>query len=357
MDSAINHPIWRMGNKLQQTSFLPDFCGTRIVFVVIILAELLAIILSLAQSVGNSDSLYDLAVYSLFIQWVALSCVAVLCLARKWLDRLASASYLLTLLVSLVITEIAWLLFGKDGLEEGLIQNGHPLFLLKCMGISAIAWALALRYFYIRHQWGRRIKSESIARFQALQSRIRPHFLFNCMNTIASLTRRQPDQAEQVIEDLSDLFRVTLSEVHGLSSLQDEVDLCQRYLRIEKQRLGDRLQIEWQLQDIPEQATMPALILQPLVENAIYHGIELLPNGGTIRITGELKDNYIEFTIENPVPESGSASQSGNRLAQENVRERLSTLYNQNNLLQVTLDQNHYLAVIRIPYPYEDTDR
>ena len=138
MDSAINHPIWRMGNKLQQTSFLPDFCGTRIVFVVIILAELLAIILSLAQSVGTSDSLYDLAVYSLFIQWVALSCVAVLCLARKWLDRLddlwlATASYLLTLLVSLVITEIAWLLFGKITVvhnSEKVRQNFAKLYIM-----------------------------------------------------------------------------------------------------------------------------------------------------------------------------------------------------------------------------------
>lgn len=350
-----------MTNRPQQTSFLPDFCGTRIVFVVIILAELLAIILTLAQPPENPDYLYDLAIYSLFIQWVALSCVAVLCLVRNWIDQLsdlwlAAVSYLITLIVSLIITELAWWLFSNSELKEGIIDAGHPLFLLKSMGISAIAWALALRYFYIRHQWGRRIKSESAARFQALQSRIRPHFLFNCMNTIASLTRRHPDLAEQVIEDLSDLFRVTLSEVHGLSSLEDEIDLCRRYLRIEKQRLGDRLQIEWQLQEIPGQANMPALILQPLVENAIYHGIELLPAGGTIRISGEIKGDFIEFTIENPVPDPGKTGQSGNRLAQDNVRERLSTLYNRPDLLQVTLDNHHYLAVIRIPFPYEDTD-
>lgn len=350
-----------MTNRPQQTSFLPDFCGTRIVFVVIILAELLAIILTLAQPPENPDYLYDLAIYSLFIQWIALSCIAVLCLVRNRIDQLgdlwlATVSYLITLLVSLVVTELAWLLFSSGGVREGIIDTGHPQFLLKSMGISAITWALALRYFYIRHQWGRRIKSESAARFQALQSRIRPHFLFNCMNTIASLTRRQPELAEQVIEDLSDLFRVTLSEVHGLSNLRDEIDLCRRYLRIEKQRLGERLQIEWHLQDIPDEASMPALILQPLVENAIYHGIELLPAGGTIRISGAVKGKLIEFTIENPVPDSARAIQPGNRLAQDNVRERLTTLYNQDGLLQVTLDDHHYLAVIRIPFPYEDTD-
>jgi len=350
-----------MTNKLQRDSFLPDFCGTRLVFVVIILAELLAFILTLAQPPENTDYLYDLAIYSLFIQWVALSCIAVLCLLRHWIDDLsdlwlAAISYLITLIVSLVITELSWLLFSSGGLQEGIIDISHPLFLLKSMGISAITWALALRYFYIQHQWGRRIKSESAARFQALQSRIRPHFLFNCMNTIASLTRRHPDQAEQVIEDLSDLFRVTLSEVHGLSSLREEINICERYLRIEKQRLGDRLQIEWRLQDIPETARMPALILQPLVENAIYHGIELLPAGGLIRISGNIKGDFIEFSIENPIPVSGKTGQSGNRLAQDNVRERLTTLYNQSDLLQVTLENHHYLAVIRIPFPYEDPD-
>ncbi|MBF8269071.1 MAG: His kinase protein [Gammaproteobacteria bacterium] len=346
---------------MRSTSFLPDFCGTRIVFVVIILAELLAIILTLAQPADQTGRLFNLAVYSLFIQWVALSCIALLCLCRRWLDRLsdpwlATVSYLITLLVSLIITELAWRLFVDRGIEVEPARNGHGLFLLQCMGISAITWALTLHYFYIHHQWGRRIKSESAARFQALQARIRPHFLFNCMNTIASLTRRQPDLAEEIIEDLSDLFRVTLSEDQRLSTLQDEIDLCRRYLRIEKHRLGDRLEIDWLLQDLPEQARIPALILQPLLENAIYHGIELLPNGGRIRIAGAREGGYIVLSIENPLPTSASGDQPGNRLAQENVSERLTTLYHQPELLQVARADHQYRAVIRIPYPYEDID-
>jgi len=350
-----------MSSKQLQTSFLPDFCGTRIVFVVIILAELLAIILTLAQPADKTEMLFDLAVYSLFIQWVALSCVALLCLCRSWLDRLsdpwlASVSYLITLIVSLIITELAWWLFGSWNMEDELVRDGHLPFLLQCMGISAITWALALHYFYIRHQWGRRIKSESAARFQALQSRIRPHFLFNCMNTIASLTRRQPDLAEEIIEDLSDLFRVTLSEDQQLSTLHDEIDLCKRYLRIEKHRLGDRLEVDWLLQDLPEQARIPVLILQPLLENAIYHGIELLPNGGRIGISGTRQDGFIVITIDNPVPATSGSDQPGNQLAQENVSERLTTLYHQSELLQVARVDHHYRAVIRIPYPYEDID-
>ena len=350
-----------MSGRRQQTSFLPDFCGTRIVFVVIILAELLAIILTLAQPPAQADRLFDLAVYSLFMQWVALSCVALLCLCRSWLDRLsdpwlASVSYLLTLIVSLIITELAWWLFGNWNLEEEFISNGHLQFLLPSMGISAITWALALRYFYIRHQWGRRIKSESAARFQALQSRIRPHFLFNCMNTIASLTRRQPHLAEEIIVDLSDLLRAALNDEQPLSTLHDEINLCQRYLRIEQHRLGDRLGVDWQLSDLPEQARIPALILQPLLENAIYHGIELLPAGGRIRISGARQGGFIVIAIENPLPDTAGGDSPGNRLAQENVSERLSTLYHQPGLLQVARIDHQYRAVIRIPYPYEDID-
>ena len=351
-----------MNYRQHQTSFLPDFCGTRIVFVVIILAELLAIILTLAQPTTATERLFDLAVYSLFSQWVALSCIALLCLCRTWLDKLndlwlATVSYLLTLGVSLIMTELAWWLFRSWDISEDLSRNGHLLFLLQCMGISAIVWALALRYFYIQHQWGRRIKSESAARFQALQLRIRPHFLFNCMNTIASLTRRQPDLAEEIIEDLSDLFRVSLSEERGLSALQEEIDLCKRYLRIEKHRLGDRLEVDWQLQDLPEQANIPVLILQPLLENAIYHGIELLPNGGTIKISSTCQDGFIVITIANPVPAGPVGDLHGNRLAQENVSERLATLYQQSGLLQTERFDNQYRAVIRIPYPYENIDR
>jgi len=332
------------------------------VFVVIILAELLAIILTLAQPPANTVPLYDLAVYSLFSQWVALSCVAVLCLCRRWLDRLsdlwlATVSYLLTLLVSLIITELAWWLFGARYIDEMTTTTNHGQFLGQCLGISAITWALALRYFYIQHQWGRRIKSESAARFQALQSRIRPHFLFNCMNTIASLTRRQPALAEEVIEDLSDLFRASLSEERVVSALAEEIELCQRYLRIEQHRLGDRLRVDWQLLDLPQQAHIPVLILQPLVENAIYHGIELLPQGGKITIAGERQDDYIEIRITNPVPDRSGGGQPGHQLAQQNVRERLTTLYQQSGLLRTECVDQQYQAVIRIPYPYEYPDR
>ena len=351
-----------MSTRSQQTSFLPDFCGNRIVFVVIILAELLAIVLTLAQPSDMPDRLYYLSIFSLFAQWIALSCIAVLCLCQRWLNRLsdmwaATISYLITLAVSLVVVEMAWWLFSDWRADQGWLLSEHVQFLFKSMSISAIVSALALRYFYVRHQWGRRIKSESESRFQALQSRIRPHFLFNCMNTIASLTRRNPALAEQVIEDLSGLFRVTLGDARNQGTLRDEVELCNRYLRIEAQRLGDRLEVDWQMQGIPDDMPYPALCLQPLIENAIYHGIERLPGGGKIVIQGKTSGRHIEIQITNPVPGDSQDRHRGNQLAQANVRERLAALFNEEGLLDVAEESGRYVVCIRVPLNYEDIDR
>lgn len=348
----------------QPSSFLPDFCGTRIVFVVVLVAELLAIILTLAQPSYFSNRLYELAMYSLFIQWIALTCVASLCLCRRFLERLtdfgvASVSYGITLLVSLTITELAWWFQGSWPVSDGYFRYGHGQFLLKSMGISAIVSALALRYFYVQHQWRGRMQSEAEARFQALQSRIRPHFLFNCMNTIASLTRRQPKQAEEAIEDLADLFRVSLQDTNKISTLAEELTLVERYLSIEKHRLGERLQLQWEIDSLPRHARLPLLCLQPLVENAIYHGIEPRAEGGCILIRGERHDDAFSISIDNPLPETAEddVKHRGNHLAQENIKQRLATFFDKRATLQVESDAEHYCVHLRIPYSDEDTDR
>ncbi|MFT5134044.1 MAG: two-component system sensor histidine kinase AlgZ [Gammaproteobacteria bacterium] len=248
------------------TSFLPDFCGGRLVFVVILVAELLAIVLTLAQPLKAPDPLFDLAMYSMFIQWVALSCVASLCVSRRFLNTLgdywaATWSYIITLLITLIISELSWRWIAYLPTSVEFTHYSHTHYLIRNMSISVIVSALALRYFYVQHQWRRRIESESEseARFQALQSRIRPHFLFNCMNTIASLTRRHPALAEESIEDLADLFRASLQDIHHATTLVDEISLCERYLRIEKHRLGDRLLVVWDIDALPMAMQIPSL--------------------------------------------------------------------------------------------------
>ena len=198
-------------------SFLPDFCTVRMVFAVVLSAQLLAIALTL----GAVDTLRDfpqaLSLRSLLIQWIALSSAGLLCITGAWLRRLPASwsgltAWLLVLLVTLVICVVAQtFLAGSYNIPEA---GG---FLLRSLGTSAIVSALVLRYLYIQHGLRQQIEAESEARFQALQSRIRPHFLFNSMNTIANLTRSDPVLAEAVVEDLSDLF----AEVAGLVARTD----------------------------------------------------------------------------------------------------------------------------------------
>jgi len=344
-----------MDNKQHHGTFLPDFCNVRTLFVIILLAELLALVLSLSQNPSLYIRTVDLAMNSLFIQWVALSCTALLCIFRKYLQKLtekwvATISYCLTLVVTLLVSELAWYIFVLQ-LESNYINSGHTVFITRVMSISSIAWALALRYFYVNHQWKLRIESESNARFQALQSRIKPHFLFNCMNTIASLIRRTPDLAEESIEDLSDLFRASLQDTQKPTTLEDEITLCKRYLRIEKHRLGERLSVDWDLDTIPGNVSLPLLCIQPLIENAIYHGIELNPDGGLISITGTLDNGNISIKIKNPVTQSPShtTSKTGNRVAQDNINQRLASYFESDNLLTVNQDVSTYCVTIVIP--------
>jgi two-component system sensor histidine kinase AlgZ len=345
------------------TSFLPDFCGVRMVFVVILIGELLAIILTLSETGLASEIVSDLAFNSLFIQWMALSSAAVLCLNRRWLNHLAdayaaTASYLIILAVCLTISELAWWVTHRASGIPIIKTETHGMFVLRCMGISTIVSALALRYFYILEQWRRNIRSEAESRIQALQARIRPHFLFNCMNTIASLTRSAPRLAEEAIEDLSDLFRVSLMDTNSYSTLGQELELCRRYLRIEAHRLGKRLQVNWDTNTLPANARLPALTLQPLVENALYHGIEPLAEGGTIHVSGKLDGAHLVICIDNPLPPAGKTERhSGNQLAQDNIRQRLMACFGPSGKLDIRATPDHYYAEITIPYHAEDTHR
>ena len=352
-----------MKRSYQQNYFLPDFCGVRMVFVVVLIAELLAIMITLASPVYLSDFTSDLALNSLFIQWIALTSVAILCICQPFFKTLgnnwvATLSYFLVLLVTFIVTEITWWLMNQWPEITGSPSLSHYAFLLRCMGISSIVSALALRYLYVQFQWRHNIESEISSRIQALQSRIRPHFLFNCMNTIASLTRKNPGLAEEAIEDLADLFRVSIKDAKKLSTLNEELTLCRRYLRIETHRLGKRLHINWDVDELPGNALLPALTLQPLLENAIYHGIENLPDGGTININGEYKGNKIIINIDNPLqPSTHSDVHEGNKLAQENVEQRISACFGGKGGLHTTIINNRYRAQVVVPYQYEDTNR
>ena len=386
---------------IQQRIFLPDFCDFRVVFGVVIIGELLAFVLVLSP-VGDWATWWrDLALTSLFIQWVGLSSAGLLCPSRRHLEALGNqvagvVGYVVVLLVTIALSEAAYWLVAhrvvslpvQSAWQVGsstywfdqprpvavaLPSGWHFEFLLRNLAISAIVTAVALRYFYIQHQRTLTLAAESRARIQALQSRIRPHFLFNSMNTIASLTRTRPEVAEQVTEDLAELFRASLADASIPSTLADEMEICRQYLRIEEQRLGERLRAALSVDDRLGRARLPRLTLQPLVENSVYHGVEPMPEGGTVRVSAEQQDNRLCLRISNPLSaaqklanaqidleskgasgSSPAARRGGNHMAQENVALRLRAFFDDSATLRVRMDGNEYVVELEFPYWTQD---
>lgn len=335
--------------------FLPDFCAIRMVFVVVIVAELAAFVLALAPlKLSLTERLSNLGTISFFVQWCALAASALLCLLRPWLRGHSTTlvslfSFSIILGVITLVSEGAWYFFQRPFFATS--EYWHMHFMLRNLFIGFIITGPLLRYFYIQHQWRLKIRTESQARLQALQARIRPHFLFNSMNTIASLTRSQPSKAERATENLADLFRASLLDMKQYQTLEEEFELCRRYLEIETLRLGERLQVNWQVNDLPLKALIPPLLLQPLLENAVYHGIEPLMEGGIIEIRGEVKKHRLYISIDNPVPRQDLlVHNQGHHLALDNIRERLHTLYDTRAGLETELSEQRYRTRLFFPY-------
>ncbi len=342
----------------QDELFLPDFCAARMVLAIVLILELLALTLALARP-GGTTFLIELARISFFMQWLGLTAAAALCYSRRWLAKLsvpvAALTAFMLLTANVVIVSEAVFLLGRSLTERGIVANlfpeSHWTFLLRNVGISAIVTAMLLRYFFVAHQWSLHVRAEARARIHALQARIRPHFFFNTMNTIASLTRSNPNGAEEAVADLADLFRATMKDSAEPTRMNQEQELCRTYLRIENLRLGDRLNVQWQMDDALMLAIVPSLTIQPLLENAIHHGIEPLDGGGTVLVTGKLHGDDIMVTVTNPVTEmTGRFIRPGNRLALENIRERLSLAHGERGRVEVTEEEGRYTVTLRFPY-------
>jgi two-component system, LytTR family, sensor histidine kinase AlgZ len=337
--------------------FIPDLCAARAVFAVVLIAELLAVTLSLARP--SAAFLTELARISLFSQWLGLTSAAVLCYARPFLARFTTAratvlAFALLMVNTALISEAALFFGGSldgDG-AAGLFPSDHWPFLLRNEGICVIVAALLLRYFFVTHQWQKHVRTEARSRIEALQARIRPHFLFNSLNTIAALTRSDAARAEEAVEDLADLFRATLRDSHSPLRLKEELELTRIYQRIEELRLGERLKVRWNVAELPMRAFVPGLTVQPLLENAIYHGIEPLEQGGTVTVAGRVLNGRIEIVVTNPVAQTrgDAVERTGNRLALENIRQRLELAYGAAGAIEVEQPAGEYRVTIRFPY-------
>ncbi len=338
--------------------FLPRFCSIQAVFGIVLGGQLLVFVLVLAAGWRPGRLWENISLLSLYVQWIGLCCAALLCLLQRPLQRLSDraagvAAWVVVQAVTALIAELAWRV--PHDLGAGLHLSGldtHWDLLGRSLAIGGIVSAVLLRHLYLDRQRQAQALARSEARFQALQARIRPHFLFNSMNTVASLTRTDPARAEAVVEDLADLFRAALGDPAGGSSLGEEMELVRRYLGVEQQRLGARLRVEWDLEDLPEQAPLPLLVLQPLVENAVYHGIEPSAQGGIVRIAGRYRGNRVNVSVRNSLPSAGGNShREGNRMALDNVRQRLAALYPGAASLTLGRVDDEYQVRLVFPYP------
>ena len=173
-----------------------------------------------------------------------------------------------------------------------------------------------------------RTPAATTARLTELQSRIRPHFLFNTLNTAIALVQVDPPRAERVLEDLAELFRQALAAPQGRSTLADEIALSRRYLDIEQLRFGERLQVRWQLDPAADATVLPPLILQPLVENAVRHGVEPSAEGGWVSVQTQAQAGHLVLTVRNSVPQQGALPFApGHGMALRNVRQRLQLMH------------------------------
>ncbi len=339
-------------NDQDQDFFLPDICQAQSILFLVLVTELLVFVLVLGNSSLIDFSWVELGLTSLFVQWIVLVSAALLCNIRPMLSGMSVAvatmtAYGLILSLTLVFSLIAEWFMVNDGHSWTLETLGD---VVRNLIIAAVMAGIAFRYFFLQHQLRRQEQAELNSRIQALQSRIRPHFLFNSMNIIASLISIDPDTAEEVVEDLSVLFRASLNDSSNQPvPLREELSLCEKYVHIESLRLDDRLGVDWQVEVDLDEVRIPLLTLQPLLENAIYHGIQPLPKGGVVLVHIYEAQEQLIIRLENPVPQGEYSHEAGNRMAIENIRHRLQAIYGDEAKLVTERDETTFRTTVSYP--------
>lgn len=328
---------------------LPDLCRGQGLFLIVMLSLLVSLLVVVARSGLVDFDWLLLGEISFLALWIAFLSAVSLCWLQRW-SRMENPRVFagVTYSVVLVITALCSLI-GLWTVHHWLPETPRSFSIWRVVEnlvLAAIPAGILLRYLFLQQRYRQQQRAELEARIQALQSRIRPHFLFNSMNLIASLIVSNPGKAEQVVEDLSDLFRYALGDSQNLIPLRDEIALCRRYLELEKLRLGDRLQVQWRIGDYGDGVTIPCLTLQPLLENAIYHGVQMLEEGGCIEIAVNRKGNRVEIDVTNP-RHAVLEYNRGNRMAKENVRRRLEAHFGGSAAVESEATEDSFTTRIR----------
>ena len=339
---AVNGPPLRPLDTLWQA-------GT--VIRIVLAGEALAVVLALAPGVAG-DRLAYFGMSSFAIQWIALMAMGLLYLGRH---KLARASPVLVARIALgalllgtwLVTGLGWLVLHDIWPEP---EGGWPAIALKLTVMALTVGLLALAAF--RGHWHVRqmaVRAKH-AELEALQARIRPHFLFNTLNTGIALLHGRPQEAERLLLDLSDLFRAALSGPTEVS-LDEELSLARRYLEIESLRFGERLHVHWDVSAYAAElraTVLPALSVQPLVENAIRHGVESGGQGGRVDIDVGSTEGYVTVTVRNSVPADRKPSPEGHRIGLAAVRARLEAMTGDADALETHSGPDQFVATLRI---------
>ena len=342
-----------MGHARADEPWLPDLCRLPRLAAMLGIAQLVVVVVVLVPDAGTRWDISRVLSTSGFALWLALSVSVLLCVSRRALSRLpqrtgALLADALAAAVAALVASVVHALFASVGETDAWPPAIR--FVTGSAGVVTLITALALRYFYVIDRWQAQLAAHARAEADALQARIRPHFLFNSMNMIATLLKRDPDVAERAVLDLSDLFRAALGAGGGDSSLAEEVGLAERYLGIEQLRLGERLRVEWRRDEpLPWDLPMPRLVLQPLLENAVLHGISRLPDGGTVQIALEAGADSLRLTVRNPSlpPEAPGVQGAGH--AQRSIAHRLGYAFGPRARMACGWDAGYYACELDLP--------
>ena len=330
--------------SIRQTAYpdvLPDFRNLAVMARVLVAVNALALAGALYTTTSVRAALEHFVYVAAFLEPLLLIQLVALFAASGVLARLPYWGG------CLIVMAIAALLAGAyHGVVRAFVVQSVPS-LGRTLALAILVTGFLLSYFYLHTKAFSPALAE--ARLQALQARIRPHFLFNSLNAVLALIRRDPKRAERALEDLADLFRTLMADARQFVRLADEISLLERYAEIEQLRLGDRLRISWELDAAPSDALLPPMVLQPLLENAVYHGVEPGTGAGDVVVRIERRGDRVYALIENPYLEAGG-QRAGNRMALENIRERLALFFDAEARLETGIANGRYRVDIEIPY-------
>jgi len=346
-----------LGDNIEKDrNFLPNYCTLKMLLVVTSVTFLAVVVIGLARARYSPSPWLDFFSLMIVAQACAIFSNFLLCKIQaytvKWTPLHSfGASYIGIIVGTAIVSEITYWLARAVEIETVLGEYSHAGMVLRSVATAALLGLIVQRYLYMRYQWKYNLYRETGARMEALQAQIHPHFLFNTLNMIAELTRTDAEAAEGAVENLAQMYRSRLAKSENRVTLAEEISLGKGYLSIENFRLGDRLQVEWDIADLPMDAKLPGLMLQPLLENAVYHGIEPAAQGGLIKVKGLFDNNAISIIVTNPVAlNAHERKHKGNQIAQDNITNRLDLAFGKRAYLDVEKRSAEYRVTLHFPY-------